>query len=68
MKKSTIGVFIIASALIWGGVILGSALALKGTECYEKIQNILAGGVITHLILVWGPVALLFKKKKEESK
>lgn len=68
MKKSSVGVFIIASALIWGGVILGSALALKGTECYEKIQNILVGGVITHLILIWGPVALLFMKMKEKSK
>ena len=40
-----IGVFIIASAVIWGGVIVGCSFALKGTGCYGKIQNILVGGM-----------------------
>ena len=64
-KFKTIGAFIIASAIIWGAVIVGSSFALKGTECYEKIQNILVGGVLSHIILIWGPLALLFKKSKE---
>jgi len=64
-KKQTIGAFIIASAIIWGAVIVGSSYALSGTECYGKIQNILAGGVLLHIILIWGPLALLFKKAKE---
>jgi len=64
-KFKTIGAFIIASAIIWGAVIVGSSFALKGTECYDKIQNILIGGVLSHLILVWSPLALLLKKTKE---
>lgn len=65
-KMKNFGAFIIGSALIWAAVIIGSAYALKGTECYADIQNILFGGVIAHLILIWGPFAILFKKSKEE--
>ena len=64
-KFKTIGAFIIASAIIWGVVIVGSSYALRGTECYDKIQNILVGGVLSHIVLIWGPLALLFKKTKE---
>ncbi len=39
-KKRIVGALIITSAIIWGAVILGTASALKGTECYDKIQNI----------------------------
>ena len=66
-KIKSIGAFIIASALIWGTVILGSSLALKGTECYDKIQNILVGGFLTHLILIWGPMTVLFRKTANRS-
>lgn len=67
MKKSTFGALIIGSAFIWGAVIVGCSLALKGTGCYDKIQNILVGGVITHLILIWGPFfALMSKNRKKE--
>ncbi|MDB4581633.1 hypothetical protein N9164_00635 [Draconibacterium sp.] len=65
-KMKTIGAFVLGSAIIWAAVIVGSAYALKGTECYDKIQNILVGGVISHLILIWGPLALQFKKLKKE--
>jgi len=64
-KFKTIGAFIIGSAIIWGAVIIGSSYALKGTECYDKIQNILVGGVLSHIILIWGPLALLFKKRNK---
>lgn len=63
----TIGALIIASAIIWAAVIVGSASALKGTECYNEIQNILAGGVVSHLILIWGPLVIFLKKKKESN-
>lgn len=65
-NKKTIGSIIIGSAIIWGAVIVACSLALRGTECYDKIQNILVGGVISHLILIYGPLALLFKKSKNE--
>lgn len=65
-KAKTIGVLIIASAIIWGAVIIGSSYALKGTDCYNKIQNILVGGVVSHIILIWGSLALSFKKKNQD--
>ena len=61
-KVLSIGALIITSALIWGLVIVGCSFALKGTECYDKIQNILVGGVFAHFILIWGPLALQFRK------
>ena len=65
MKKSTLAIVIIGSAIIWGAVIVASSMALKGTECYSKIQNILVGGVLAHIILIW-PLAVLGNKKREE--
>jgi len=65
MKVKSIRAFTIASAIIWGAVILGCSFALKGTECYGKIQNILVGGVLSHIILIWGPLAVLLNKAKE---
>lgn len=65
-KVKTIGAFILGSAIIWAAVIIGSSYALKGTECYDKIQNVLVGGVLLHLILIWIPTAMLFKKLKTE--
>ena len=64
-KFKTIGAFIIVSSIIWGAVILGSSYALKGTGCYDEIQNILVGGAISHIILIWGPLAILFRKRSE---
>jgi hypothetical protein len=64
-QKKTIGALIIASAIIWGAVIVGSSAALRGTECYTEIQNILVGGVVSHLILIWGPLGILFRKRKD---
>lgn len=69
MKKqqlATIGALIIGSAIIWGAVIVGAALILRGTPYKESITKLLLGGVITHLILIWGPIAVAFKKVKEE--
>ena len=66
MKKSTLGALIIASALIWGAVIIGCSLAMKGTECYDKIQNILVGGVITHIIIIWGSFVVFANKGRKQ--
>ncbi len=60
--KKTIAAAVIASAIIWGLIIVGSATALKGTDCYDKIQNLLVIGVIAHIIIIWAPLALLFRK------
>ena len=62
MNKGKIGFAIIASAIVWGAVIIGCSLALKGTECYGEIQNILVAGVIFHLIVIWGPLVAQVRK------
>jgi len=59
------GSLVIASALIWGLVIIGRSYALKGTECYVQIQNYLVGGVIMHIILIGGLTPLIIKKQKD---
>ena len=69
MKKKSFGLLIgsviIGSAIIWGAVILGCSIALKGTECYSQIQIALVGGVTAHLIFIWGPIGIIFKKIKD---
>ncbi len=64
-KKKSIGIYIIASAIIWGAVIVGCSLKLKGTECFNEITYILSTGAAIHLLFIWGPTAILFKKIKE---
>ena len=63
-KIKSLGAFIIASAIIWAAVIIGCSILLSGIECYGKIQNILAGGVITHIIIIWGPLVMMMKRMK----
>ncbi|MFC2079875.1 hypothetical protein ACFLRQ_00210 [Bacteroidota bacterium] len=65
-----IGSLVIASALIWGFVIIGTSNALKGTECYDEIQNYLFGGVSMHIILIGGigGLILLINIQKDEKK
>ena len=65
-KKKSIGFYIIASAIIWGAVIIGCSLKLKGTECYDEISSILISGASIHLLFIWGPLAVQFKKTKNE--
>ena len=61
-KKKTIGAYIIGSAIIWGAVIVGCSLKLKGTDCFQEITYILSGGAGMHLLFIWGPIAAQFKK------
>lgn len=65
MKKNSLGYFVIASAVIWGLVIIGCSLILKGTGCYDQISNILIGGTIIHLLFIWGPLAVILRKEKK---
>jgi len=68
MKKDVmkIGAAVIASAIVWGAVIIGCSMALKGTGCYDKIQNILVGGAMAHIILIFGSLAITSAKLKKE--
>lgn len=64
-RKVSIGYYIIGSALIWGAVIYGCSQQLKGTECFDQINLILSTGAGLHLILIWGPLAVLLRKVKK---
>jgi len=66
MKTKSIGLYIIASAIIWGAVIVGCSLKLKGTGCYDDISLILYGGVLFHILLIWLPVGKQFMEKEGE--
>jgi hypothetical protein len=72
-KKTTnqtiiMGILVITSAIIWGLVIIGTSYALKGSDCYDKIQNYLVGGVLIHILLIGGVTPLIIKKQKDEQK
>ncbi|NQV15608.1 hypothetical protein HQ531_09140 [bacterium] len=67
MRNMTIGIFIIASAIIWGAVGIGVSLKLSGTNCYSEISYIISTGAIFHLFFIMVPLALRFKKIKEEA-
>ncbi len=61
IKKNTYAISIITSAIIWGLVIVGCSLSLKGTACYERISGILIAGAASHLIVV---IPLLINRLK----
>ncbi|MEE9553875.1 MAG: hypothetical protein V3W18_06210 [candidate division Zixibacteria bacterium] len=65
-KKKTIGLFIIASAIVWGVTIISCSMKLKGTECFGEITTILSTGAALHLIFIWGPLAARLKKLYNE--
>ena len=66
MKFKSGGYYILASALIWGAVIIGCALKLKGTECYNEISFILYAGVVCHLLFIWPFIGTRLRKKEEQ--
>ncbi|MCK5115921.1 MAG: hypothetical protein KAR44_04935 [Candidatus Aegiribacteria sp.] len=57
MKKH--GKVIIINSIIWGLVLIGCAIVLRGTGAYEKIWLILAGGAVISTSLLekynWKP-------------
>lgn len=48
MKKATL---IIANAIIWSVVLLGCAIALRGSEAFQEIQAILGGGAVVSMLI-----------------
>ena len=75
-KKSAIVIMLsalpMASAIIWGAVIIGCSAKLKVTGGYDEIQNLLVAGVTMHIIIIGGVIAnvigQLGNKKEEENK
>ena len=66
MKNKSIGVYIIASAIIWGSVSIGCAFVLRGTGLYNDISLIINGGAAVHLLFLWAPLANQLRKGQEE--
>lgn len=66
MKKNNVGIYIIASAIIWGAAIIACAVVLKGTPYKDDVSYILTGGTFFHLLFIWGPLAAGLKKNKSE--
>jgi len=66
MKKNTFAAIIIASAIIWGFVIVGCSYKLKGTSCYEEIKLILLGGVLSHIFLFGALIKPMLSHKKDK--
>lgn len=64
-KNSVYAISIITSSIVWGLVIVGSSLSLKGTGCYERISAILFGGAVFHLIVIYPLLINLLKNSKE---
>jgi len=67
LKKTKIGYLIIASAIIWGAVIISCALILKGTPYKEQVNSILIGGASFHLLFIWAPLGNQFRKKMKKN-
>lgn len=74
MKKGklslTIGIGIILTAVVWGAVMIGCSLKLKGTGCYQEIQNLLAVGTFINIMILGGIAGSLniYNKPKTENK
>ena len=67
MKKINIGWFIIGSAIIWGAIVIGAALLMRGFENKAQVISLLSTGASTHLIIIWIPLAARIKKVLKES-
>ena len=65
-KKNVLTYYIIGSAVIWGGTIIGCALILK--ETFIQISSLLNSAAAMHLIIIWGSLAARFKKQKAAGK
>ena len=67
-KKSEFksGLTIILSALIWGGVIIGTSIVLKSTPYKDAIRNIISGATSAHLLFIWAPIGIIFAREKKQ--
>jgi hypothetical protein len=62
--KKRIGWFIIGNAIVWGAVMVGIALILRGTGYMAKILPILGGGAGFSVVILGGMLTRENKSKK----
>lgn len=58
--KKSVNTYMIANAIVWGGVIVATALVLRGTGYMDELIPILGGGAGASIVIL-GP-GLLRKK------
>lgn len=67
MNKTQLGYTIIASAIVWGVVLIMCGSVLSGTPYKQAVTNILIGGASFHLFFIWAPLGRKFKSGNPES-
>lgn len=65
-KNSNAGVIIILSAVIWGAVMIGTSIVLKGTPFKDDVARIIQGATAFHLLFIWAPIGIMYKKEKKQ--
>lgn len=68
MNKNKTAYFILASALVWGAVLIASSVILKGTPYRNPMYNVLLGGIAFHLLFIWGPLGNQLRRKDDADK
>jgi hypothetical protein len=54
LSKKRVGTYIIGNAIVWGAVIIGVSLVLRGTGLMSKLLPILAGGAGFSVVILSG--------------
>ena len=67
MQKNQIGYSIIASAVVWGIMIIACSSVLSGTPYKQEVINYLIAGSSFHLLFIWGPLGSQLRKKNKDS-
>jgi len=67
MGNNQVGYAIIASAVVWGIIIIACSSVLSGTQYKQEVINYLIGGASFHLLFIWGPLGSQLSKKNKES-
>ena len=61
-RKGKVGAYIIGNAIVWGAVMIGVALVLRGTDYMARILPILGGGAGFSVVIL---SSLLLGKKTD---
>jgi len=60
------GLIIILSAVIWGSLMIGASIVLKGTEFKEDVTRIVQSGAAAHLLFIWAPLGIIHSKERKK--
>lgn len=66
LDSKKLGPFIIATSVVWGGVMIASSIILKGTDCISRMIPLLGSAAAVSVIFL--PMMLLKNKKGKTDK